>query len=625
MRKLRMGTKIIWGYISVLLISSALMAFLASLLFSINNISLFLADDAIPMMGQAGRLERTLAGVNLNMSSYYYSQDDSFYQAAMALAPELDAIFQDMDGNLADFDSGQKQRLQTSVSELKKQVAAIKTRLTENSADMNALKKAQSGFSEQRQNAFEQISDLYDKVKESIEQANDDGDQTATATMNGYLAHTDGLWDNSEMANVYFWRGQANRDLAMIRQSVESMDLVAQALADFSRTRVSGELRDMLSDLNKTIPASQAALNDFVSLWSQCETNNQALNSLIQQVGASAAELYKQAENLTSTVAADTRGMVSQALTAAFVGLGLMLLVGLACAGLITRSITNSIKKTIGDLMDGAGQVDNNAATLAESSRSLSRGAAENAASLTEISSSLEELQAMTSSNSENAAEANSLMTKSRQAAHNAEESMVSLSAAMEEISGYGGEIGKIIKTIDEIAFQTNLLALNAAVEAARAGEAGAGFAVVAEEVRNLAGRSAEAAQSTAALIDSTIKSIGSGSELLKNTEENFSSMLSGLGKVAELVSDVASASQEQTSGLKSIESAMHEMDTVTQETSSAADESAAAGQSLADQSTKLLETVDELSEMVFGAGQESGGSPKTALPAPAARTKLLS
>ncbi|MDL2227189.1 methyl-accepting chemotaxis protein [Deltaproteobacteria bacterium OttesenSCG-928-M10] len=176
--------------------------------------------------------------------------------------------------------------------------------------------------------------------------------------------------------------------------------------------------------------------------------------------------------------------------------------------------------------------------------------------------------------------------------------SMGRLSTAMGEISSSGAEIGKIIKTIDEIAFQTNLLALNAAVEAARAGEAGAGFAVVADEVRNLAQRSAEAARSTADLIAHTIGSIEAGTALTRSTEEQFEQMDSGFRKVGELVAEVANASQEQFSGLAQIDQSVKQMDQITQSNTGAVDRSAQATRSLADQSASLREAVAELNTM---------------------------
>jgi methyl-accepting chemotaxis protein len=121
----------------------------------------------------------------------------------------------------------------------------------------------------------------------------------------------------------------------------------------------------------------------------------------------------------------------------------------------------------------------------------------------------------MTKQNAENAAQADVLMKEANSVVSQADESMKEMTVSMKEISTASEETSKIIKTIDEIAFQTNLLALNAAVEAARAGEAGAGFAVVAEEVRNLAMRSADAAKSTAELIEGTVKKVSDGTQLV--------------------------------------------------------------------------------------------------------------
>ena len=604
MVKLRIGTKIILGYISILIISSALVAFLAMLLFSINNISLFLADDAIPLMGQASRLERSLARIDLSMSSFYYSQDEQFYKRAQDVLPEIDATFNEIDKNLSDFDSSEKDQLAAMAAALKKQAGIVKEHMGKNAGDMAALKKARDDFRNQRQNAFDQVVVLYEQIKQEIQKANEAGDQTTTGRMNSYLEYIDGLWVNAETANVLFWEGQARRNQQYIDETKDKMTLVAKTLADISGDELNPELRAMVDKLEKSVPASQAALNEFVNKWTQCEQNNKELTGLIAKAESGITDLYRKAEELTGLVASDTRAMVSKSLTASFAGLACMLLVGVLCAIFITGSITGSIKKTIRDLMEEAGEVEKNAAILARSSEQLSRGASDNALSLQAVRSTLDELKAMTGRNSDTAVETSKLMDKSRQAAQNAGQAMTRLSEAMGDISRYGDEVVKIIKVIDEIAFQTNLLALNAAVEASRAGEAGAGFAVVAEEVRNLAGRSAEAAKNTAALIDSTIQSIGFGSTMVKSTEEDFSSMTTELDQVGRLVAGVAEASKEQSAGIKNIETAMQEMETVTRETASAAGQSSSTGQSLAGQSVSLLKTVDELTSMVLGSGR---------------------
>jgi methyl-accepting chemotaxis protein len=180
---------------------------------------------------------------------------------------------------------------------------------------------------------------------------------------------------------------------------------------------------------------------------------------------------------------------------------------------------------------------------------------------------------------------------------------MAKVITAMDEISRSGGEINKIIKSIDEIAFQTNLLALNAAVEAARAGEAGAGFAVVADEVRNLAIRSADAAKNTADLIETTIGNINSGSVMVHEASEAFKVVETNAAKVGSLVSEVASASKEQSQGIHQITTAMAEMDKVTQANAATSEESASAAAQLSTQASSLLGVVSDMNTRAPGAG----------------------
>lgn len=187
---------------------------------------------------------------------------------------------------------------------------------------------------------------------------------------------------------------------------------------------------------------------------------------------------------------------------------GISLIVAIFLIWGVNRVLIAPLRRTITALDYSSEQVALTSRQLTGASQSLAEGASEQAASIEQTSSSLEELASMTRQNSTNAEQADRLMKESHKTVDNAHRSMEELIGSMREISAASAETSKIVKTIDEIAFQTNLLALNAAVEAARAGEAGAGFAVVAHEVRNLAMRASTASSSSAALIESIVNRI---------------------------------------------------------------------------------------------------------------------
>jgi methyl-accepting chemotaxis protein len=169
----------------------------------------------------------------------------------------------------------------------------------------------------------------------------------------------------------------------------------------------------------------------------------------------------------------------------------------------------------------------------------------------------------------------------------------------MEGIKASSAEIAKIIKTIDEIAFQTNLLALNAAVEAARAGEAGAGFAVVAEEVRALAQRSATAARETAGKIEVALQRSEDGSRISSEVSGVLTQMVEQVRRMETLVGEIAGASGEQSQGIAQVNQAVSDMDKVTQTNAAGAEESAAAAQELSAQSRQLQRLVSDLRQLV--------------------------
>ena len=286
------------------------------------------------------------------------------------------------------------------------------------------------------------------------------------------------------------------------------------------------------------------------------------------------------------------------------------LVLGIILALVIIRGITAPLNRTIEGLSSGADQVASASEQVAASSQSLAEGTSEQAAAIEETSSSLEEMSSMTKQNADNAAQAETIIQQAGKDMDQATTAMSELTDSMNDITAASQETQKIVKTIDEIAFQTNLLALNAAVEAARAGEAGAGFAIVADEVRNLALRAAEAAKNTAGLIEGTVSKIADGSGLVSKTAAAFDEVVAGSRKVSEFVAEISAASAEQAQGIDQVNRAASEMDKVTQQNAANAEESSSAAEELTAQAQEMKSFVEDLQILVSG----KNGRRKTAV-----------
>jgi methyl-accepting chemotaxis protein len=392
------------------------------------------------------------------------------------------------------------------------------------------------------------------------------------------------------MDKVQQLRTENNESLKVLEATVTTeakkkiLDEVKEALAGYRQAmdKVSAAVGSGNADAAKAVMAGEGTI-----------AANRLKAGVEKMVDLDIAEAAKSAQ--------DNKSMAKGAITFAILLTVIGVIAALGLGIFLTLAITRPVNRIVSGMTDGADQVAAASSQVAASSQHLAEGASEQASSLEETSSSLEEMSSMTKQNADNANQAKAMMQEAKGVVENAGRHMVQLAEAIQEITKSSAETGKIIKTIDEIAFQTNLLALNAAVEAARAGEAGAGFAVVADEVRNLAMRSAEAAKNTSNLIENTIKAVTNGRQITATTQEAFAANASISGKIAQLVDEIATASEEQAHGISQVNTAVSEMDKVTQQTAANAEESASAAEELNAQAAQMRGLVGELAAVVSG------------------------
>ncbi len=409
-------------------------------------------------------------------------------------------------------------------------------------------------------------------------------------------------------------KGDAAGLAQTLRESQEHREIFTEALENNRALPLGAAVNEAISKVDQPL---QAYLETAQSLVRQTAVDataaearmpefHDAFSALEDSMGEISTVFENEAVRINSEAASAVQNFIKVLFGA---GLGALVLL-LVVAAFVARSIPRPFAKVIKGLTDVSESNFSGALHVSSSSKAMAEGATSQAASLEELSATLEELSSMTKRNAESAVAGKSCANTARTVAEANEAEMQRMQETMQALQRSSQETTKIVKTIDEIAFQTNILALNAAVEAARAGEAGAGFAVVADEVRSLAQRSALAAKETAEKIEGAARQSAEGVEFTNRIALGLAEIVARVREVDNRISEVANSSQEQSTGISQIASTITQMDKLTQASAANAEETAASAVELTAQAEGLRLATLTLAQLVGGATVKNPQSP---------------
>ena len=563
-----------------------------------------LSEEYIPEISVANNIERfSLITVNA-MQSYILSRQTSYSDTAKKNFTKLKLHIKTVQEYTGRF---------SQLIYLNQIIHNISIKIEEFEQIANQIIAINEKIIENRR-TFDEISELH--MEKSMELLNAHKNEIERKLKNEHITATE---SESLQKNFYI--------ISKIEDIVRSGETVCDQYSDllisgsFMRIQNSSEQFDIISEALKEIKKNtktESNISNTEEINSATGVYRKTVNNLIQN-WAELQNLSKKSENigtelLKEVVELSEKGMAETLLTAKKTQESLLNATRITVAGLIVGTalsiffawitivrLTKPIRRITNDLLCVSDEINAVSEQISTDSQLLAKGLAEQASSSEQTSESLENIFSATRKNAGIASQANLLMNETDHIIDKAKTAMNVLSDSMKGVVGIAEETYKIVNLIDEIAFQTNLLSLNASIEAARAGEAGAGFSVVADEVRNLALRVAKAAKSTSELIQTMVSQINEGSESVTENSNLFGQVAMNVTEAGTMVNQIAQYSDDQTKKVELINKAVSEIDKIIQQNSKTSQESASISERLNFQADHMREFVREMMIMIEG------------------------
>lgn len=419
-----------------------------------------------------------------------------------------------------------------------------------------------------------------------------------------------------------------NQTIAKAVEEIDAPHRLLHKIAEETYDRYASETADpelILQEINLMMPAARK-MNDYFQLVIQEAQKSQDLFdqafelastrsiSAGEHLAAILGEINRQAIEMSGTKAIKAVEDGEKSInTATYLTFGCILLnvvLFFLVQIFVRRGIISPLTRTISNLTYDSEAVGRDADRIQGTGVQLHESSVAQADSIEKTSQALEQVTSIAHDNAGSADGAKLLMDEAASKVSHGEEAVKRMISAMNTISESSEQIESILKTIESISFQTNLLALNASVEAARAGEAGQGFAVVAEEVKNLAQRSAQSARNTAELVTQTVASVRHGETIAKELEDEFQGIKETTENIGKVIQGIAEASKEQAMSTDQVSEAMSDIDKISRHNNENASAMSDSGTSIAEVADNLRSRVHELQQILGEGSNNAQGGP---------------